>query len=200
MDVNKQLTLTPKQKKVLIFVNRSIVKNGYPPSLSEIAHHLGKSVSTAQHFIEELQIRGYLQKKGNVARGLSLPEEETKQIFKLGYIAAGNPIEPLENPEPINVPSPFLKETGNYYALEVKGDSMIEDNILSGDTVIIKHQRTANDGDRVVAITEAGATLKVFRKRDGEVYLEPRNNKLKPIYPKEIEIRGVFCGLIRYSK
>ena len=74
---------------------------------------------------------------------------------------------------------------------------MIEDNILDGDTVVIKHQLTAEDGDRIVAITEDGATLKVFRKQGGRVYLEPRNSALNPIYPKELEIRGKFVGLIR---
>ena len=197
MKVNTQSPLTPKQKKVLDFVNRSTVKYGYAPSLNEIAEYLGKSISTVQHFIEELQEKGYLQKKRNVARGLSSTQEGTRQIFKLGLIAAGVPIDPIENPEPIDVPLSFLKNPGNYYALQVKGDSMVEDNILDGDTIIIRHQQVAEDGDRVVAITEEGATLKVFRKRGGKIYLEPRNQNLKPIYPKRLEVRGKFCGLIR---
>ncbi|MEK7616664.1 MAG: transcriptional repressor LexA [Patescibacteria group bacterium] len=197
LKVNTQSPLTPKQKKVLDFVNRSTVKYGYAPSLNEIAEYLGKSISTVQHFIEELQEKGYLQKKRNVARGLSSTQEGTRQIFKLGLIAAGVPIDPIENPEPIDVPLSFLKNPGNYYALQVKGDSMVEDNILDGDTIIIRHQQVAEDGDRVVAITEEGATLKVFRKRGGKIYLEPRNQNLKPIYPKRLEVRGKFCGLIR---
>ncbi len=196
MDVNNQMSLTPKQKGVLDFINRFTVKFGYSPSLQEIANHFKKSISTAQHFIEELEQKGYLRKKENVARGISI-EESTKQIFKLGYIAAGDPIEPLENPEPIDVPASFIHPFGNYYALEVKGDSMIDDNILDGDTIVIKHQQTAQDGDRVVAVTEKGATLKVFRNRNGQKYLEPRNKSMEAIYPKDIEIRGKFCGLIR---
>ena len=199
MKVKVQMSLTPKQKRVLDFVNRFTLKHGYAPSLHEIADYLQKSISTAQHFIEELQEKGYLRKKGNVARGISSTEESTNQIFKLGYIAAGGPIEPIESPEPINVPSSFIASSGNYYALQVKGNSMIDDNIQDGDTIIIRHQQIAEDGDRVVAITENGATLKVFRKVNGKIYLEPRNNKLKPIYPKELEIRGKFIGLIRNS-
>lgn len=195
--VNAQLPLTPKQKRVLDFVNRFTVEHGYAPSLNEIAKYLEKSISTVQHFVEELQGKGYLQRKENVTRGLSSTEEGSKQIFKLGYIAAGEPIEPIENPEPIDVPLSFIKSPGNYYALQVKGDSMVEDNILDGDTIIVRHQQTADDRDRVVAITENGATLKVLRKVGGRVYLEPRNQNLKPIYPKELEIRGKFCGLIR---
>lgn len=200
MGVNAQSSLTPKQKQVLNFINRFTIKNGYSPSLREIANYLERSVSTAQHFIKELQNKGYLLKKGNVARGITSTGDEKRQIFKLGYIAAGSPIEPLENPEPIDVPSSFLKAPGSYYALEVKGDSMVDDNILDGDTIVIKHQPTAQDGDRVVAITEDGATLKVLRKKDGNIYLEPRNSQFKSIYPKELEIRGKFIGLIRRAK
>lgn len=196
-NVNSQIFLTPKQKRVLDFVNKFILAYGYAPSLREIADHFKKSISTAQHFVGELEGKGYLNKKENIARGISSGQDGTKQIFKLGYIAAGNPIEPIENPEPIDVPASLVNSFGNYYALEVRGESMIDDNILDGDTIVIKHQQTAEDGDRVVAITEDGATLKVFRNKNGKIYLEPRNQKLKSIYPKELEIRGVFCGLIR---
>lgn len=199
LKVNAQMPLTPKQKRVLDFVNRFTVKYGYAPSLHEIAKYLGKSIGTVQHFIAELQIKGYLQKKENISRGISSTQEVTRQIFKLGYIAAGAPIDPIENPEPIDVPLSFIKSPGNYYALQVKGNSMVEDNILDNDTIVVKYQQTAEDKDRVVAITEDGATLKVFRKVNGRIYLEPRNNKLKPIYPRELEIRGKFCGLIRNS-
>jgi len=197
MNVNKQMPITPKQKQVLDFVNKFIVKNGYSPSLSEIARYLGKSIGTIQHFVEELEIRGYLQRRENVARSLSSTRQVAQQIFKLGYIAAGEPIEPIQNPEPIDIPASFIKSNGNYYALQVKGESMIEDNILDGDTIIVRHQQIAEDGDRVVAVTENGAILKVFRKRNGKIYLEPRNKNLKPLYPKELVIRGKFCGLIR---
>lgn len=191
------MSLTPKQKKVFEFINRFAVKHGYAPSLQEIATHIDKSISTVQHFIVELKEKGYLQKIENVARGIRITEQNAKQIFKLGYIAAGNPIDPIENPEPIDIPASLLKTPGNYYALQVKGDSMVEDNILNGDIIIVRHQKTAQDRDRVVAITEKGATLKVYREKNGKVYLEPRNNKLTNIYPKELEIRGKFCGLIR---
>jgi len=197
MIVNAQMSLTPKQKRVLDFVNRFAAKHGYAPSLQEIATHIDKSISTVQHFVVELKEKGYLQKIENVARGIRITEQTARQIFKLGYIAAGNPIDPIENPEPIDVPASLLKTPGNYYALQVKGDSMVEDNILDGDMIVIRHQQIAKDGDRVVAITENGATLKVYRKKMGEVYLEPRNHKLANIYPKELEIRGIYCGLLR---
>ena len=74
---------------------------------------------------------------------------------------------------------------------------MMDDNILDGDIIVVRHQKIVEDGDRVVAVTEKGATLKVYRNRNGKVYLEPRNKSLSNIYPKELEIRGKFCGLIR---
>lgn len=197
MKVNMFMPLTPKQKRVFDFIKDFSRKNGYPPTLQEIANHLRRSLSTAQHFVEELRQKGYLEKQNFTARGIKTGFENSTQIFKLGYIAAGAPIEPIENPEPIDVPASFLKTNGSYYALEVKGNSMIDDNILDGDTIVVRHQQTAEDGDRVVAITEDGATLKVLRRRNGSIYLEPRNKSIKPIYPKELEIRGKFYGLIR---
>lgn len=200
MKVNVSMTITPKQKQVLDFIKYFVKNNDYSPSLHEIAKHFRKSVSTAQHFVEELETRGFLQKTDNIARGISTTVQQFGRIFKLGIIAAGEPIEPLENPEPIDIPLSMIGKKGDYYALQVRGTSMIDDNILDGDIIVVRHQRTAEDGDRVVAITERGATLKVYRKRDGQVYLEPRNKSLTNIHPKELEIRGKFCGLIRSDK
>ena len=196
MKVNVQM-LTPKQKEALDFINRFTVEHGYAPSLQEIANYFKKSISTAQHFIAELQDKGYLQKKDRVARGIAPTEEGSKQIFKLGYIAAGEPIEPLENPEPIEVPKEMIASPANYYALEVKGDSMIDEGILDQDIIVVKHQNIADDGDIIVAITEKGATLKVFKNKNGIKFLKPRNKKLKNIYPKSLDIRGKFVGLVR---
>lgn len=200
MVVNKQRPLTPRQKQVLDFISEFIEEHEYPPSLQEIASHFNKSISTAQHYVDELLTKGYLEKEENVARGITPTERKSRKIPLLGFIAAGEPIEPLENPEPISVPYSMISSPGQYYALQVQGNSMIEDGILDEDLVIIKHQLTAEPGDMVVAITEKGATLKIFRKKNGKIFLEPRNKKLKNIYPKQLEIRGKFCGLIRNTR
>lgn len=197
MAVNNQKPLTPRQKQVFDFICRFIEKHEYPPSLQEIAKQLKKSISTAQHYVEELLTKGYLEKEENVARGITPLKKESQKIPLLGYIAAGEPIEPIENPEPIKVPASMIASPGQYYALRVKGDSMIEDGILEGDTTVIKHQLTAHSGDTVVAITEKGATLKIFRRKNGKIFLEPRNKDLKNIYPEKLEIRGKFVGLVR---
>lgn len=197
MYVNNQKPLTPRQKKVLDFINNFAEENGYSPSLNEISKFIGKAISTAQHFVNELQSKGYLRKEENVARGISSVTKKSGRIFLLGIISAGEPIEPIENPEPIDVPVKMISPIGDFYALRVKGDSMIDDGIEDNDVVVVKQQSIANSGDRVVAITEKGATLKVLRFKDGKPYLEPRNKNLSNIYPKSLEIRGKFYGLIR---
>ena len=191
--------ITPKQKKVLDLIFSLTLKKGYAPSLEEIGSKLNLAISTVHQHVSALETKGYLKKESNQPRGVSLLEKtsETVEIPLLGIIAAGNPIEPIENPEPIKVPKTFISKYGDFYALKVKGDSMIEDGIWDGDVVIIKSQQTADNGDTVVAITEKGATLKRLRIRNGKICLEPRNKKLENIYPKSLEIRGKFVGLIR---
>lgn len=191
--------ITKRQKEVLNFVIRSIAKNGYAPSLQEVANFLGtENISTAQYFIQELQVKGFLKKKLGTTRGIS-PISRSQTVPLLGLIAAGDPIEPIENPEEIAVPDSISIDTRYpHYALKIKGDSMVDMGILDKDIVLIKHQLTAHNGDVVVAVTEKGATLKVYQMKVGEKpYLEPRNKDYPTIYPKQLEIRGKFIGLIR---
>lgn len=190
--------LTKRQKDVLNFVIRFMAKNGYPPALKEIAGFLEtENISTAQYFIQELESKGYLKKKTATARGIS-PLSQSQTVPLLGLIAAGDPIEPLENSEEIAVPSSIPIDTKYpHYALKIKGDSMVDMGILNGDIVLIKHQLIAQNGDVIVAITEKGATLKVYFKKGDQYILEPRNKDYPIIYPKQLEVRGKFVGLIR---
>ena len=189
--------LTEKQKQALDFINSFVREKGYSPSLKEIAKYLGKNLSTAQYYVNELEKKGYLTKNANKARGISSITNQ-HNIPLLGYIAAGKPIEPIENPEEILIPANIeIDSRYPHYALKIKGDSMIDMGILDKDIVLIKHQMTANNGEVIVAITENGASLKVFRKRDGKITLEPRNKNYPVIEPQELEVRGKFVGLIR---
>lgn len=188
------LNLTPKQKQIFDFIKKFTEEKSYPPSLAEIANKFHKSIPTIFQFVATLKDKGYLEKESDVARGIYTKKPE---IFLLGKIAAGEPIEPLENPESIEVPKEMIASPANYYALEVKGDSMIDEGILDQDIIVVKHQNTAENGDIVVAVTEKGATLKVLRSENGKPFLEPRNKKLKNTYPKSLEIRGKFAGLVR---
>lgn len=190
--------LTTRQKQALDFVNSFIHNKGFAPSLRELAKFLNtKNLSTAQYFIRELSNKGYLKRNPYKNRGLSsITQKQTVPV--LGYIAAGKPIEPIEDSAPVNVPTDIpLSKNHSYYALKVKGDSMIDMGILDKDIVLIKHQMTADFGEVVVAITEDGATLKILSKKSGRTALEPKNTKYDIIFPKQLEIRGVFAGLIR---
>lgn len=191
--------LTPKQKDILDFVTQFCQEKGYSPSLGEVGTEFNLATSTVHQHLKSLGRKGYLKREDNQPRGVSVLEEslDSMEIPLMGLIAAGSPIEPIENPEPIKVPKSMVSKRGDYYALKVKGDSMIEDGILDGDTVVIKSQPTAEDGETIVAITEDGATLKRFRNQNGTPVLEPRNTNYEIIKPKKLEIRGKFVGLIR---
>lgn len=190
--------LTKKQKSVLDFISTFASEHGYSPSLKEIAGFVETdNLSTAQYYVEELESRGYLKRDSFKTRGITTINKNGK-VQLLGVIAAGKPIEPIENPEAIEVPKNIkLKPDHSYYALRVKGDSMMDMGILDNDVVLIKHQMTADDRDVVVGVTEKGATLKVYREKGNQVFLEARNNNFPTIQPKELEIRGKFIGLIR---
>jgi len=193
---NKQLTA--KQKEVLDFIGLFISKLGYSPAYKDIAKFLGtNNLSTAQYHIEKLEEKGHLQRTHKISRSIT-PTTQQQNVSLLGYIAAGKPIEPIENPEPITIPRNIrLKSNRPHYALKVKGDSMIDMGILDNDIVLIQHQMTAQTGDVVVAITEKGATLKIYKEKGRKIILEPRNKKYPTITPKQIEIRGKFVGLMR---
>lgn len=198
--VKQNLQLTAKQKEVLDFISLFISKHGYSPAYKDIASFLKtKNLSTAQYFIEELEKKGYLKRTSGINRGISTKQSK-QAVSLLGTITAGKPIEPIENPEPINVPFNIkLKPNHSYYALRVEGDSMMDMGILDNDIVLIHHQMTADNGDVIVGITEKGATLKVYKKKGNQVQLKARNKKFPTIHPKELEIRGKFIGLIRQS-
>jgi len=190
--------LTKKQKKTLDFITSFITKNGYSPSLKEIASFLKTTnLSTAQYYVEELEQKGYLKRDHYKNRSIT-PTNKSKTIPLLGNIAAGEPIEPIENPEEINIPQNIKLDTHSpHYALKVIGDSMFDMGILDNDIVLIRHQITAENRDIVVAITEKGATLKVLKRKGKKIFLEPKNKNYPTLKPKKLEIRGIFVGLIR---
>lgn len=190
--------LTEKQKRVLDYITHYTQENGFSPSLKDLAEFIATdNLSTAQYYIEQLAQKGYLKKDSYKNRGISpIIQKQTVQL--LGTIAAGKPIEPIENPVTITLPSDLsLDQKYPHYALKVKGDSMIDMGILDGDIVLIRHQLSAEDNDVVVAITENGATLKVLKKSKGKIRLVARNVNFPDIHPQQLEIRGKFMGLIR---
>lgn len=195
------MALTKKQKDVLDFITGYVRENGYSPTQKEIQEHFGfKSLGSVQDYIKYLTAGGYLNNDSHSVRGLmpSTVQQNSEDIPLLGNIAAGVPIEAIENSDMISVPVHMLGR-GQHYALKVKGESMIEEGILSGDIAIIKHANQAENGQIVVAVVDNETTLKKYFKRAKQIELHPANKTMKPIIvkDKECEIRGLMVGLIR---
>ena len=214
--------LTPKQYKLLMFIDNTIKENGCCPSYEEMKQAVGiKSKSGIYALIEELIERDFIRKLPHKARALEvirLPrfkpqaiiDEEKKreqalhnssvQIPLYGKIAAGTPIEALAN-ESETIPVPFdMVALGNYYALTIEGNSMIEAGIMDGDTAVIRKQEQADNGKIVVALVDNNeATLKVLKKDGNVVHLVPCNKDYETqTYTSErVKIQGVLSGIIR---
>ncbi len=194
--------LTKKKKQIFDYIKKFIKKHDYSPSIPEMARHFKLAVSTIHQHIDELKRGGYLDKLDNQPRTIQISENKKSrdliEIPLLGLIAAGQPIEAIENPEIITIPKIQLSKYGEYYALKVQGDSMINDGIFDGDMVIVKKQKTADNGQTVVAIIDENeATLKRLYKEKGRIRLQPANQSILPIYRKEVEIRGIVVQIIR---
>ena len=195
--------LTKRQKQVLDFIKAFIKQHDYAPSLEEIKEHLGlSSVSTAHFHVQALQQKGFLRKDDNRPRAIEISKNggtNVRAIQLAGTIAAGRPIEAIEGHDTIQVPALLVPNKGrNYFALKVKGDSLIEDGVLDGDVVIAEHTNVAKDGDLVVALIDNHeATLKYFYKEKHRIRLEPRNRALKPFFVQACTIQGRFVSLFR---
>ena len=197
---------TKRQKEILDFIENYSQKKGYAPSFEEIKKHLKlASVSTVHFHIKKLQESGWLKKQENTARTISVSEKEPLvKILLLGVISAGQPIEAIEDKETIVVPKNKLPKDGNVYALRVQGDSMIDEGIHNGDTILVKKQSTAENGDKVVALLDGNeATLKTFYKEKGQIRLQPANKNYQPTILKkgqEISVQGVLFDVIKTSE
>lgn len=194
--------LTKKQKQVFDFIKTYISENGISPTIEEIRKKLKlKAVSTIHEHINSLEGKGYISKSENSARSLSLIKEikSVIEIPILGNIAAGQPIEVIENREDfISLVDPSIQNSKDYYALRVIGESMVDEGIFDGDVVVIKKQSVAENGQTVVAIIDDNeATLKKLYKEKSRFRLEPRNQSMLPFYRKEVEVRGVVVQVIR---
>jgi repressor LexA len=199
------MTPTPKQLKILIVIRDFRVRNGYSPTMQELADQLSVSKVTIFEHVEALEKKGLILRARNKARSLEvspevkLPDESKATSYPIvGTIAAGQPIEAIENRETLELDNLFNTRHGTY-VLRVKGNSMIEDHIADGDFVIIERREQARDGEIVVALLDDGqATLKRYFKERGRVRLQPANASMAPIYvDKDIKIQGVLIGVLR---
>jgi len=200
------MALTKRQREILDFVRRFIRQNGYSPSLEEIGRNFGlSSVATVHKHVQHLVQKGYLRKAWNRSRSVEPVEpveheEKPFEIPLLGTVAAGIPIEAIEVPETVTVPAALRRSGAPLYALRVSGDSMIDEQIRDGDTVIVESRQEARDGETVVALIRgAEATLKKLYRSGQTVRLVPANPSMQPIEvpAQDVEIRGVVTGLVR---
>lgn len=191
--------ITKKQKKVLDFIQEYSQKKGFSPSQEEVRRHLRlSSVSTVNHYMNILEKKGYINREKNTARSVEIGKKESiLNIPFKGYIAAGQPIEVIEEYETIPVPR-SLFSNGDLFALGVKGDSMIDEGIFDGDTVIVRKQNTVEDGETAIAlINNNEVTLKKIYKEKNRIRLQPANPNLKPFYVKEVIIQGKVISTFR---
>jgi len=195
--------LTKRQKQVFDFITSHHKKRGYSPSLEEIQKHFKfASVSTADFHVSKLESLGYLKRKYNKPRSIEIVKKETMiNIPLLGLIAAGQPIEAIQNKETIAVPQNKLPRSGEFYALRVIGNSMIDENINDGDIILVKQQSVAENGQKVVALIDNyEATLKKFYKERCCIRLQPANKTIEPIIIKkdrEFTIQGIVIDVIK---
>lgn len=200
--------LTDRQNEILDTIKKFIADNGYPPTVREVGKILNLSSPATTHFhINRLESKGYLKKNKSKNRSLELlvpneyvnKKENVTDIALIGTITAGNPIEAIEMPnEYFSVPTSILPKKGEVFALNVKGESMINKGINNGDIVIIKRANTANNGDIVAAMTgECEVTLKSFYKEKDHIRLQPENDTMKPIILDNVKILGKAVGLYR---
>lgn len=197
-------TLTKKQKQIYDYIEKYIKRKEYSPTFEEIKGHFGyATLSGVQEHIDALVKKGMISKNRYNARGIELKKNrEIIELPLLGIIAAGGPIEAIEDMETIEVPHALIPRTNKkYFALKVRGDSMIDDGILNGDVIVAEKTNTAQNGDLVVALTEDNeATLKYFYKEKNAIRLEPRNPAYESMYFKTIDIQGKFINLLRQAQ
>ncbi len=199
----KTSTLAPVQRQTLEFLRTFLAEKGYAPSLKDIAQYIGvKSLSTAHFHLERLVDKGFIKRgaDGSIEL-LEAPKVELgpTAVPLVGVIAAGIPIEALENRTMIDLPSRMIDGRGEVFCLEVSGDSMIDAHICDGDIVVVRRQDSADDGEIVVALLDDGsATLKTFRRlKNGKVMLVPANPTMKPITLDGVEVQGRVIGILR---
>jgi len=199
--------LTKRQREVLDYVTQFIEIYGYAPSYREIASHFKYgSVATVAEHIDSLVTKGMLQKGDNEARSIQLVKQDmdlshSVELPIMGLVAAGQPIETLgRHAETLEVP-PFMVGRRNSYVLQVKGDSMVDEGINSGDYVVVQEKEVPSNGEMVIALINGGeATLKRYFKEKNHIRLQPSNAAMEPIIIKpgtQIEIQGTVIGLIR---
>lgn len=199
--------LTKKQSEIYDFVVGYMREHGYAPSYREIgtAQGIGSTATVHEH-VKNLERKGYLSADASApgaSRAIGVSSEALMSVDAAslplkGVITAGEPIEAVETNERYTVPKDMVRDPSKSYVLRVKGESMIDDGILSGDYVVVEEQPSPRDGEIVVALLEGVyATLKRIYREKGRVRLQPANKSMKPFYADDVVVQGVVRGVIR---
>ena len=198
--------ITAKQREILEYIKEEILQRGYPPAVREIceAVHL-KSTSSVHSHLETLGKNGYIRRDPTKPRAIEICDDsfqmvrtETVSIPVVGTVAAGVPILAEENiTQYFPVPADIIPKGEPSFVLKVKGESMINAGILSGDQIFVQMCNTARNGDMVVALVDDSATVKTFYKEDGHIRLQPENDTMDPIIVDDCQILGKVYGIFR---
>ena len=197
--------ITARQRRVLDYIRHYFEVNQEAPTIAEIGKEFGMTSSaSAHHIVSILEREGLIRRIPNVSRGIEIVEEtasvEKYEIPLLGVVAAGAPIEAVLNYETVCIPRDMMRE-GRMFALRVRGDSMIDEQIRNDDLIILQSRQTAENGQTVVALIDGSdATVKRFYGSRNHVRLEPANPNYKPIVirpPERVQIQGAVVGVIR---
>jgi repressor LexA len=195
---------TERQQRILDVIRAFTAEQGYPPSVREIGERVGLSSSSTIHaHLKALERRGLISRDPTKPRALrseplEQPGPESVVMPILGKVAAGVPITAQENIEgEFVLPSAFLPRASDGFMLRVQGESMIEAAILDGDLIVVRPQKTAANGEIVVAMLDGEATVKRFYREEGRVRLQPENASMAPIYASDVEIIGRVEAVVR---
>ena len=196
--------LTRRQHEILDYLKEFIEDRGYAPSLEEIGGRFGlSSLATVHKHLVNLQEKGFIRRAWNRSRSVELVQTRAGgralDLPLLGCVAAGEPIEAVENAETVTVTEEMVGPRAAY-ALRVRGNSMIDEQIRDGDLVVVEERQVPRNGEMVVALLDGSdVTLKTFYREKGRIRLQPANEALGPIFakPDAVQIRGVVTGLIR---
>jgi repressor LexA len=201
------MKLTPKQKAFLSYVSRYIAEWNRSPSFDEIRAHFGfTSYNTVTTYLKILERKGYIRRprEKNRKRAIEVisPVETRRFEFPLlGKVAAGKPIEAVEDVDAVEVP-PSMTENGDHFVLQVRGDSMQEDGILDGDFIVVRRQSSAENGETVVALIDNEATVKKYYRRRDHIELRPAHTGMASIRVRQgdLRIQGKVVGVMRYYR
>lgn len=199
------MALTRRQRQILDYVESFIEGYGYSPSFEEIARNFGySSLATVHEHLSNLEQKGFLRKNYNKSRSLELVHAEmgvlSVELPLFGSVAAGLPIEAIEEQDTLAVPHDMVR-SGENYVLRVKGSSMVDEQIRDGDYIIVNARQTAENGEMVVALVggDSATVKKFYREREGRIRLQPANATMQPMFfdASEIQIQGIVVGVIR---